>query len=324
MATPSTTLNNGATMPLFGFGTWLSQPNVVGESVKKALEAGYRHIDCAHVYGNEAEIGQVFHKFFSEDKSIKREDIFITSKLWVKDFGSVSEACAVTLKNLQLDYLDLYLIHLPFEVDPKEFVFPPEPKGNGVIGYKAERIKEVWKEMEKLVKDGKVKAIGVSNFTTKKVKDLLKCPLEVPIACNQVELHPLLPQNGLLELCEENKIAMVAYGPLGNPGRPALEKHEGDPHLLSNLIVKSISEKRKATPAQVLLAYGLKRKTGVLCKSVNESRITENFGCLKVELDTDDMVALNAIETRHRFCSQVWARTSDQEIEDLWDGEMYA
>lgn len=310
-------------MPQFGFGTWLSEKKVVGESVKLALENGYRHIDCAHVYGNEAEIGGVFNNIFTEGK-IKREDVFITSKLWVKDYGKVREACELTLKNLQLEYLDLYLIHLPFEVDPDVFSFPPEPKGHGVIGYKAERIEEVWREMEKLVQEGKLKAIGVSNFTTSKLKDLLKCPLEVPIACNQVELNPYCPQNGLVEFCEENKITMVAYSPLGNPGRPPLEKKETDPNLMDDSIVKSIAEKHKISPAQVLLAWGLKRKTGVLCKSVNEKRIIENFECLKVDLTTDDMVALNSIKTRHRYCTQVWARTSEQETEDLWDGEMHA
>jgi len=322
MASPSVTLVNGADMPLFGFGTWLSQPNVVGESVRKALEVGYRHIDCAHVYGNEPEIGEVFSEVFSAGK-IKREDVFVTSKLWVSDFGNVREAAELTLKNLQLDYLDLYLIHLPFEVDPKEYAFPPEPKGKGVIGYKEERIEEIWKELEKLVKEGKLKAIGVSNFTTQKLKNLLKCPLDVKIACNQVELHPYLPQHGLVEFCEKNGIELVAYSPLANPGRPALFKKENDPNMFEDPVVKSIAEKHKVTVAQVLLAFGISRKHGVLAKSVNESRIKENLDCLKVKLDTDDMVALTAIKTRFRSCTQVWALKPHEEEEDLWDGEIH-
>jgi len=323
MATPATTLINGASMPLFGFGTWLAEPNVVGESVEKALENGYRHIDCAHVYGNEAEIGNVFEKVFNAGK-IKREEVFITSKLWVSDFSNVRAACELTLNNLKLKYLDLYLIHLPFEVNPDEYVFPPVPKGRGVIGYKPERIEEVWRELEKLVAEGKLKAIGVSNFTTKKVEALLKCPLDVKIACNQVEIHPYCPQNGLVEFCEKNNIVMVAFSPLGNPGRPELFKKDTDPDLLADPIVKSIADKLKVTPAQVLIAYCLKRKMGVLVKSVKENRIKENFESLKIELDTDDMVAINSITIRHRTCTQVWALTADQEEEDLWDGEMHA
>jgi len=320
MASPYCTLINGAKMPLFGFGTWLAAPNVVGESVKKALEIGYRHIDCAHCYGNEAEVGNAFKDFFASGKA-KREDVFVTSKLWVSDFGKVREAFELTLKRLQLEYLDLYLIHLPFEIDANECVMPVKVKGQGVIGYKAERIEQVWKEMESLVKDGKVKAIGVSNFTSEKIKNLLKCPLEVKIACNQVELHPYCPQNGLVEYCEKNNITMVAFGPLGNPGRPDDCRKEKDPHLLSDPVVLSIAKKHNVTPAQVLIGYGLERKYGVLVKSVNESRIKENIGSLEVKLDTDDMVALNAIKTRHRFCPQLWGRKADEEEEDLWDGE---
>jgi len=321
MSTPSATLVNGAEMPLFGFGTWLAKPTVVGESVKKALEVGYRHIDCAMCYGNEAEIGEVFHKVFSAGE-VKREDVFVTSKLWVSDFGNVRKACESTMKNLQLDYLDLYLIHLPFEVE-SDFVVPPASKGDKVIGYKPERIQEVWSEMEKLVKEGKLKAIGVSNFSSSKILNLLKCPLQVKIACNQVELHPYSPQNSLMETCEKNNIQMVAYGPLGNPGRPEGLKSSTDPHLLSDPVIKSIAGKHSLTPAQVLIAYGLTRKTGVLVKSVNENRIRENFEVLGkcASLDTDDMVALNAVTVRHRFCSQFWARLAHEECADLWDGE---
>jgi len=308
-------------MPLFGFGTWLSKPNVVGDSVRKALENGYRHIDCASVYGNEPEVGKAFSDFFGSG-SVKREEVFITSKLWVSDFGNVQEACDKTLADLQLEYLDLYLIHLPFEVDAKTYVYPPQPKGHGVIGYKAERIEEVWKDMEALVTAGKVKSIGVSNFTINKLKALLKCPLQKPVACNQIELHPYCPQHKLVEYCEENNIMVVAFGPLGNPGNPDVEKTA--PHLLSDPIVKSISEKHNATAAHVLISFGLERKTGVLVKSVNENRIKENISSLKVKLDTDDMVALNSISNRYRYCKQLWARKAEEEEPDLWDGEFSA
>ena len=308
-------------MPSFGFGTWLAPPTVIGNSVRKALEIGYRHIDCAHLYGNEAEIGEVFQDVFSAGR-IKREDVFITSKLWVSDFGDVRGACELSLKNLQLDYLDLYLIHLPFEVDPDEFKFP-DPKGKGVIGYKEERIEEVWRELETLVKEGKLKAIGVSNFSTHKLKNLLKCSLNVKIACNQVEIHPYLPQHRLVEFCETHGINLVAYSPLGSPGRPSVFKKESDPNMFEEPVVKKIAEKHKITVAQVLLAFGIHRKYGVLAKSVKEQRIKENFDCLNVKLDSDDMTDLLAIKTRFRSVTQLWALKVGQEEKDLWDGELY-
>lgn len=305
-------------MPQFGFGTWLSQPNVVGESVKKALENGYKHIDCAPIYGNEDEIGRAMSEVWGS--KVKREDVFITSKLWIADFGRVIEACEKSLKDLQLSYLDLYLIHLPWEVD-QTFTFGAK-KGDGIIGYKPQRIQQVWTEMEKLVEQGKVKAIGVSNFTTSKLKNLLEGGVKVPVSCNQVEMHPYCPQHTLLEYCEKNNITCVAYSPLGNPGRPANLVTETEPHLLSDPVVKSIAGKHSATPAQVLICYGLERKMGVLAKSVTESRIIENLKSLQVKLDTDDMIALNAISTQFRFNKLLFARKADEEVEDLWDGEV--
>ncbi|XP_057294925.1 aldo-keto reductase family 1 member B1-like [Hydractinia symbiolongicarpus] len=322
MAKPAVTLNNGQDMPAFGFGTWLAAPGVVANSVKLALDLGYKHIDCASVYGNEPEIGVVFQSTFSSG-NIKRQDVFVTSKLWVKDFCNVKEACKTTLKNLQLDYLDLYLIHLPFELEKNLESLIPSELGKGVIGYDAKRIQEVWKCMEQLVDEGLVKAIGISNFTTTKVKDLLASSPRIKPACNQVELHPYLPQNELVKLCRSEGISIVAYSPLSNPGRPAGFKDDEEPSLLEDPVIASIAEKHKATKAQILLSWHVKRGTGVLAKSVTESRIKENFENLKVTLDDEDMAKISAITTRFRYCKQGWALKEGQTHEkDIWDGEM--
>jgi len=316
MASPSLTLNNGKNMPMFGLGTWLADPGVVGESVKNALENGYKHIDCASCYMNEPEIGVVFANYF---KTNPREDIFITSKLWCKDFTKVNEACKKTLKDLQLEYLDLYLIHLPFELEATLKSGIPLETGVGLIGYAAQRIQEVWKEMEKLVDEGLVKSIGISNFTIKKTEELLNSSPRIVPACNQVELHPFLPQNRLIDYSKSKGITLVAYTPLGNPGRPW--KSSTEPSLLNNPVIKTVADKHKVTAGQVLMAWGLDRGYGVLVKTVNKGRLSENLASRDVKLDAEDMAVINAIENRFRYVPQEWALKVGEEIEALWDGE---
>lgn len=317
-AKPEMMLNNGRVMPPLGFGTWLvSSENV--HSVKWALNIGYRHIDCASEYENEPEIGKVLHATFSTG-SIKREDVFITSKLWLDDFCRVEDACKATLKNLQLKYLDLYLIHMPFEIDKN---IKEVSLNDNVLAYDAKRIQEVWKCIEKLVDDGLVAAIGISNFTTKKVKDLLASSPRIRPACNQVELHPYLPQHQLVELCKKEGIAIVAYSPLSNPGRPADCREEGEPSLLSDAVIASIAEKHEATKAQILLGWHIKRGTGVLVRSISEDRIKENFKSLQVNLDDEDVAKIDAITTRFRYNKQSWILKEGQTPDkDFWDGEM--
>lgn len=312
-------LNNGTSMPSFGLGTWLSAPGEVGAAVEIALREGYKHIDCAASYGNEAEIGEVFTKYFASGAA-KREDIFIVSKLWVKDFGNVKEACMKTLKNLQLKYLDMYLVHLPFEVDSKIEGVVPE-NGVGLIGYKPERINQIWKEMEELVEEGLCKSIGVSNFTIEKLENLFASSPKIVPANNQVELHPFLPQDRLLEYCTKKGILLTGYSPLGNPGRPAGMKRDDEPDLLGHEVVTAVAKKVNATPAQVIFAWLIQRKAAVIPKSSNEKRIKENFACLNVQLGDDDIATLNGIEKRFRYIKQLWAVAPGTKAEDIWDGE---
>jgi len=320
-ARKSVQMSNGQSIPALGFGTWLSAPDVVGNAVKVALEAGYTHIDCAHCYGNEVEIGDYMTKTWNEGK-LKREDVFVTSKLWVKDLNKdrVEKACQLTLKNLQLEHLDLYLTHLPFELSPELSTAIPLSKDDRkyIVGYDADKFFEVWSAMEKLVEKGLVKSIGVSNMTCKKLTDLLDRKPNILPACNQVELHLYLPQPKLQELCKANGIALVAYSPLGTPGFAS----ESSPVLLSDEAVARVATRNGCTPAQVLLAWGIAQGFSVLAKSTHSHRILENRQAEQISLSADDLSELSAIPTRHRYLLQDWALKEGEKAEDLWDGEM--
>lgn len=313
-------MNNGLMMPAIGLGTWQSAKGQVYDAVKCALHCGYRHIDCAHIYGNEDEIGQALKDVFAEEK-IKREDIFITSKLWCNSMykEEVIPALTVTLKNLQLDYLDMYLLHLPVR-HAKTFIFPPNRnvEYDEIFPYKAEHVHDVWEEMEEAVNNGLSKSIGVSNFTCRKLQDLLEKATIVP-ANNQVELHPYLPQEKLKSLCEEKGILLSAYSPLGSPARQ--NSSDSDPVLLEDPRVVQIAEKHNSTPAQVLIAWSVKRGIPVLPKSVTESRIQCNFEASKLNLDDEDMKALSNTGIHQRYLLQNWQYKQGQTAEEYWDGE---
>lgn len=308
-------------MPLIGLGTWQSEKGKAGAAVKHALENGYKHIDCAHLYFNEAEIGESMSEVFKSGK-VKREDVFICSKLWCSDFAKehVIDACKLSLKNLQLDYIDLYLVHVPVQLDKVLAPLFPDEEKKGILGYSPEMMKETWQEMEKLVEMGLVKSIGISNFTTKKVKDLLEFAKIKPV-CNQVELHPFLPQTKLIEFCKEKGIVCTAYSPLGAPARPEFLKSADHPVLLQNDVILSIAKKHSCSPAQILLAWGMQRGTPVLPKSLTFSRIEENLKAVEIKLDADDVRSLNDFKQRARYVDQRWALMKDQTLEEFWDGE---
>jgi diketogulonate reductase-like aldo/keto reductase len=270
-------LNNGYRMPLIGLGTWKSEKGVVGSAVKTAIGAGYRHIDCAHVYGNEAEIGEALDEVLSETTNVSRRDLFITSKLWNTDHAPerVLPACKRTLKNLGLSYLDLYLIHWPvgFEYDGDN-TFPKHE--NGSMKYDtATHFTDTWKAMEELVKRGYVRSIGLSNFNASQVAEISAIATTQP-AVNQVESHPYLPQEELRSKClASSGVSLTAYSPLGSPDRPWATAE--DPRLLEDPKLQEIAKTVDKTVAQVLLRFQVQRDVVAIPKSVTPSRIVENL-----------------------------------------------
>eukprot|EP00727_Mastigamoeba_balamuthi_P007402 m51a1_g3282 putative alcohol dehydrogenase (323) ;mRNA; r:257606-258683 len=284
-------LASGDYIPALGLGTWKSSPGVVGAAVKFALEtAGYRSIDCAAVYKNEAEVGEALLRVFNAPGSIvRREDVFVTSKLWNDSHSArdVRAACLRSLEALGLEYLDLYLMHWPYALK-KGHQTPIEPYDMLSVP-----VAETWHAMEALVDEGLVRNIGVANFSVRNLSALL-LEASVPVAVNQVELHPYLPQRELVDFCYTHGVHVTGYSSLGSGDRP--HKRPGDVELLDDPTVSGIARMRGVTPAQVLLRWGIQRGTSVLAKSVQCERIRENVAALAgPALSEQDMKTLNSL-----------------------------
>jgi len=272
-------LNTGSSIPALGLGTWQSAPGEVSKAVSHALSLGYKHIDCAFCYQNEDEVGEGLAQAFKSG-TVKREDIFVTTKLWCTYHTRVEENLDLSLKSLGLDYVDLYLVHWPVAMNPEgnHPLFPKHPDGSRDLVASRSHI-DTWKDMEKLLATGKTKAIGVCNYSKKYLEALLPHASVVP-AVNQIENHPYLPQQEIVDFCKEKGIRVTAYSPLGSSGSP-LQKAE---------VVVKIAEKKGVSPAAVLLSYHVARGSSVLAKSVTPSRIEGNKTIVK--LDSSDMEAL--------------------------------
>lgn len=263
----TTTLHNGVTMPWFGLGVFKVEegPELV-EAVKAAMKHGYRSVDTAAIYGNEEGVGQGIREGLRE-AGISREDLFVTSKVWNADLGYESTIAAyeASLQKLGLDYLDLYLIHWPVEG----------------------KFKEAWRALETLYKEGKVKAIGVSNFQIHHLEELMK-DAEIKPMINQVEYHPRLTQKELQSFCRDNGIQLEAWSPL----------MQGQ--LLDQEVLKDIAGKHGKTVAQVILRWDLQNGVVTIPKSTKEHRIVENAAVFDFELTKEDMERIDSLNQNHR------------------------
>jgi diketogulonate reductase-like aldo/keto reductase len=280
----------GGAIPALGFGTLIPDPVATKQATKAALETGFRGLDTAERYRTEAEVGEAMKEVFNAGK-IKREDVFVTTKLWNTNHRPerVKPAFEASLKKLQLDYLDLYLIHTPFAFQPGDVQDPRDAKGN-VIYDKGVTLAETWGAVEQLVGEGKCKAIGLSDIGVEKVKEIFEAATIKP-AVVHVESHPYLPEWDLLGYCRKNGIVLQAFAALG---------HSSEPNLLKDPVIAAIANRVGKTPAQVLLAWAIQRGTALLTTSKTPSRIAENFDVST--LPEDAMREINeGIKTRIRL-----------------------
>ncbi|XP_006141403.2 aldo-keto reductase family 1 member C15 [Tupaia chinensis] len=299
----SVKLNDGHFMPVLGFGTYAPEEipkSKAFESTKVAIDVGYRHIDAAHLYQNEEEVGKAIREKIA-DGTVKRKDIFYTTKLWATFHRPelVQPALERSLKKLQLDYVDLFLIHVPVAMKPGEDLLPKDASGKVILDMVD--IRDTWEAMEKCKDAGLTKSIGVSNFNHKQLELILNKPgLKYKPVCNQVECHPYLNQSKLLEFCKSKDIVLVAYSALGSHRDPKWVD-VNSPHLLEDPILKTIAKKHKRSPGQVALRYLLQRGVVVLAKSFSEKRIKENFQAFDFELTPEDMKEIQSLNRNLRY-----------------------
>ncbi|KAL4623580.1 1,5-anhydro-D-fructose reductase-like isoform X1 [Arapaima gigas] len=296
-------LNDGARMPLLGLGTWKTCSSELFQgAVEAAIAAGYRHLDTAYCYRNEVELGRAVRAKM-EQGIIRRQDMFIVSKLWCTHHApeDVPVCLAKSLKDLDLEYLDLYLVHFPVALQRVDDELFPMQDGK-ILSTDIDYV-DVWKEMEALQATGKVKSIGVSNFNISQLERLLAVA-KVPPAVNQVELHPYLVQSDLIQFCKSRNIALTAYSPFGSPGRPK-ELHRGatDPEkLMEDPVVQAVAKKHQRTPAQVLLRYHVQQGIAVIPKSIKPNHLLENTKIFDFSLDEEDMKVLRGLDRGWKAC----------------------
>ena len=284
--TTSVRLSSQATQPMVGLGTWQAPKGQVRDAVKAALETGYVHLDCAAAYANEDEVGEALEDAFARGVAT-RADLFVTSKLWNdrRRPYDVRAGLLQTLKDLRLEYLDLYLIHWP--VCWRRGTLMQDDADASIL--------ECWRELERCVDEGLIRSIGVSNFSRPKLEELIR-DARVKPAVNQIESHPLLPNTELVRWCQSNDIAVTAYSPLAQGGA-----------VFTDPTVTSIADKHGVTPAQVLLRWNVERGVVVIPKSVTPKRIAQNADVFGFGLDEDDMRRMESLDANVTTTPSPWS-----------------
>lgn len=282
-------MNNGRTIPALGFGTLIPDPAETMAATRDALEAGFRHFDCAERYGNEREVGKALQAGLAAGR-ISREDIFVATKLWNTNHRPerVEPAFEASLDRLGLKCLDLYLIHTPYAFQPGDDQDPRDQNGNVLYDHGVTLL-DTWRAMESVVDHGRCRALGLSDIGLEELKPIYETARVKP-AVVQVESHPYLPETELLEFCKEKGIVLLAFAPLG---------HGMKPGLLDDPVIAGIAARVERTPAQVLLAWAVQRGTALLTTPRSAARAKENFGISRLPQDAFDEI--NRIQTRQRL-----------------------
>ena len=319
---PAVTLPTGARLPKIGLGTFGNDkysPEQIAEAVKYALSVGYRHIDCASVYGNEHAIGPVLEQ--AVKNGIKRQDLWITSKLWNDKHAEkdVISSCEKSLKDLHLDYLDLYLIHWPFPNFHAKGVDVTSRDPNAKP-YIHENYMKTWRQLEKLVKMGLVKHIGTSNMTIPKMKLLLR-DAEIKPVSNELELHPHFQQAELFNFLVENKIVPIGFSPIGSPCRPERDRTPEDTVDIEDPVIVKIARRINVHPAVICIKWAIQRGQIPIPLSVTPSKILSNLQATVSEPITQaEMQEIATIDKNCRLVKgQVFLWKQGQNWEALWD-----
>ncbi|XP_058462865.1 1,5-anhydro-D-fructose reductase-like [Malaya genurostris] len=292
---PGVSLGNGYEIPGIGYGTYLATREQGFDLVKKAIDSGYRHIDTAFLYENEVEVGEAIRAKISEG-IVKREDLFVTSKLWntFHDPNYVAEAFQRSFDMLNIDYIDLYLMHSPMGLQFQGYEYgdmqPKDADGNPL--YSDVDYVETWKAMEKLVNSGKVRSIGLSNFNSEQIKRILAMA-EIKPVNNQIEVNPGWNQKKLMEFCKSHGITVTAFGPMGRPHRLTYGNKSalGDPKVLE------IGRKYGKTDGQVILRYLIQLGTIPIPYSTKEARITQNLDVFNFTLTDEEMQIMDGFQS---------------------------
>ncbi|PLK44698.1 aldo/keto reductase [Emticicia sp. TH156] len=312
------TFSNGDLMPALGLGTWKSAKGEIYSTIRTALEIGYRHFDCAFIYDNEREIGQAFADALKNNE-VKREDLWITSKLWNNRHRTedVQPAIEKSLRLLQVEYLDLYLIHWPIAL-VRSVNYPQ--KAEDMISLNDLPLSQTWQAMIDMKTKGLTRHIGLSNFSIKKISALRDETGVMPEAL-QIELQPFLQQKNLLNYAQQNNIALTGFCPLGSADRPASRISPNEPKLFENETILTLAQEKDCTPAQVMLAWAVNRGTSVVPKSVHEHRLRENLAAAEIVLSAEQMERMTQLDQHYRYIKgDFWClEGSDYTVENLWD-----